>query len=242
MGIKMTEEQYSRSEWLLGEGATDILRQASVAVFGLGGVGSYLVEALARMGVGKLTLIDRDTYSESNLNRQLYALKSTVGQSKVEAARMRIADIEPRTEVFAFSTFVLPENISDFDFSSFDYVADAIDTVSAKIAIIKAAKAAGTPIISAMGAGNKLDPTAFRVADIEKTRVCPLARVVRSELKRAGVRGVKVVYSEEEPRRALYTDKESGKPLPASCSFVPSVMGLIMAGEIIKDIVRQKNE
>ncbi len=234
----MTEEQYSRSEWLLGAGATEKLHRAHVAVFGLGGVGSYLVEALARMGVGRLTLIDRDTYSESNLNRQLYALKSTVGKSKVEVARLHIAEIEPRTEVFTHKTFVLPENISDFDFAAFDYVADAIDTVSAKLAIIKAAKAANKPIISAMGAGNKLDPTAFRVADIEKTRVCPLARVMRGELRRAGICGVKVVYSEEEPRPARYTDPESGKPLPASCSFVPSVMGLIMAGEIIKDLVK----
>ncbi len=238
MVIKMIEEQYSRSEWLLGEGATERLRHAHVAVFGLGGVGSYLTEALARMGVGRLTLIDRDEYSESNLNRQLYALKSTVGRRKVDVARERIAEIEPRTDVIARPVFVLPENIGEFDFSSFDYVADAIDTVSAKLAIIKAAKAAGVPVISAMGAGNKLDPTAFRVADIEKTRVCPLARVMRTELRRAGIGGVRVVYSEEEPRDARYTDPESGKPLPASCSFVPSVMGLIMAGEIIKELVK----
>ncbi len=237
---KMTEEQYSRSEWLFGEGTTDILRASHVAVFGLGGVGSYLVEALARMGVGTLTLIDRDTYSESNLNRQLYALKSTVGQHKVDVARAHILDIEPRTSVFVHPTFVLPENISTFDFSSFDYVADAIDTISAKIAIIKAAKNANIPVISAMGAGNKTDATAFRVADIEKTRVCPLARVMRTKLRREGIRGVKVVYSEEEPRPALYTDAESGKPLPSSCSFVPSVMGLIMAGEIIKDLIQKR--
>lgn len=234
----MTEEQYSRSEWLLGEGATERLRGAHVAVFGLGGVGSYLVEALSRMGVGTLTLIDSDEVAKSNLNRQLYALQSTLGKRKVDAARERIADIEPRTVVITHPTFVLPENISEFDFSAFDYVADAIDTVSAKLAIIKAARAANTPVISAMGAGNKLDPTAFRVADIEKTKMCPLARVMRNELRRAGIRGVRVVYSEEEPRPARYTDSESGKPLPASCSFVPSVMGLIMAGEIIKNLTK----
>jgi len=234
----MTDEQYSRSEWLLGEGATERLRGAHVAVFGLGGVGSYLAEALARMGVGTLTLVDGDEVAESNLNRQLYALQSTLGKRKVDAARERIADIEPRTRVFTYPTFVLPENISEFDFSAFDYVADAIDTVSAKLAIIKAAREAGVPVISAMGAGNKLDPTAFRVADIEKTKMCPLARVMRNELRRAGIKGVRVVYSEEEPRPARYTDPESGKPLPASCSFVPSVMGLIMAGEIIKDLTK----
>jgi tRNA A37 threonylcarbamoyladenosine dehydratase len=232
------EEQYSRSEHLLGEGSTNILRQAHVAVFGLGGVGSYLVEALARMGVGELTLVDRDAYSESNLNRQLYATRSTVGRSKAEVAKERIAEIEPRTVVHTVSAFVLPENIGDYDFSSFDYVADAIDTVSAKLALAKAAHENGVPIISAMGAGGKLDPTAFRVADIAKTKVCPLARVMRSELRRMGIHHMKVVYSEEEPHKTNLTDEESGKPIPASCSFVPSVMGLIMAGEIIKDLLR----
>ena len=231
-------EQYSRGEWLLGEGTTARLRQKHVAVFGLGGVGSYIVEALARMGIGKLTLIDRDVYSLSNLNRQLFALRSTLGQPKIRAAQERIADIDPSITVYTRSLFVLPENIREISFADFDYVADAVDTVSAKIAIIEAAKAAGVPVISAMGAGNKLDPTAFRVADIEKTRVCPLARIVRNELRRRGIRGVKTVYSEEEAQKPRYTDPESGKPLPASCSFVPSVMGLIMAGEIIKDLTK----
>jgi len=233
----MTEMQYSRSDLLLGEGATDRLKEAHIAVFGIGGVGSYLVEALVRMGIGEITLIDGDKYSLSNLNRQLYATQKTVGEDKVTAAAARIAEISPHIKVHTHAQFVLPENISDYDFSAFDYVADAIDTVSAKLAIIKAAHAAKTPVISAMGAGNKLDPTAFRVADISKTAVCPLARVMRQELRRSGIQHVKVVYSEEEPRKSALTDPESGKAIPGSCSFVPSVVGLIMAGEIVKDIV-----
>lgn len=233
----MSNERYARNEALFGEHSTQILRQAHVAVFGLGGVGSYTVEALARMGVGSLTLIDADIYTESNLNRQLYATQKTLGKSKVDAAKERIAEINPEITVYTLSLFVTPESVLSFDMSRFDYVADAIDTVSAKLALIKAAKAASTPIISAMGAGNKTDPTLFRVADISKTKVCPLARVIRNELRRAGISHVKVVYSEEEAKAGAGIDTESGKPIPASCSFVPSVMGLIIAGEIVKDLL-----
>ena len=231
----MAEERFSRTEALLGEGATDRLRDLHVAVFGLGGVGSFLTEALARMGVGKLTLIDKDVYTESNLNRQLYALPSTVGRKKTEVAAERVREIDPSISVTVLDTFVLPEYVPSLPIDGVDYIADAIDTVSAKIALAFYAKEKGIPIISAMGAGNKLDPTAFRVADIEKTKGCPLARVIRTELKKRGGCPLKVVYSEEVPRKSTLTDVESGKAVPGSCSFVPSVAGLIMAGEIIKD-------
>ena len=235
----MTEERFSRSEALLGTGATKRLRNAHVAVFGLGGVGSFLVEALARMGVGELTLIDKDVYTESNLNRQLYALPSTVGRTKTEVAAARIGEIDPAIRVNICETFVLPENIASLPLSGVGYIADAIDTVSAKIALALYAKEKNVSIISAMGAGNKLDPTAFRVADIEKTKGCPLARVIRTELKKRGGCPLKVVYSEEPPRKSGLTDAESGKSVPGSCSFVPSVVGLIMAGEIVKDLLKE---
>ncbi|MBO5755074.1 MAG: tRNA threonylcarbamoyladenosine dehydratase [Clostridia bacterium] len=234
----MTEERFSRSEALLGEGATERLRGRHVAVFGLGGVGSYLVEALARMGVGHLTLIDKDVYTESNLNRQLYALPSTLGRKKTEVAAERVAAIDPAIEVTTCDTFVLPETLASLPIEGADYLADAIDTVSAKIALALYAKENNVPVLSAMGAGNKLDPTAFRIADIEKTKGCPLARVIRTELKKRGGCPLKVVYSEETPAKSKLIDAESGKPAPASCSFVPSVVGLIMAGEIIKDLLK----
>ncbi len=234
----MTTKRYVRSEALLGDGSTSRLQRAHVAVFGLGGVGSYTVEALARTGVGKLTLIDSDTYTESNLNRQLFATLRTLGCAKVDAAKERIIEIDPDTTVNTHRLFLTPENLSDIDLDAFDYIADAIDTVSAKLALIKAAHAKNIPIISAMGAGNKLDPTLFRVADISKTRVCPLARAVRTGLRRAGILHTKVVYSEEEPREGIGMDATSGRLIPASCSFVPSVMGLIMAGEIVKDLLK----
>ena len=234
----MKEERYSRSEALLGEGSTDVLKKAHVAVFGLGGVGSYLVEALARMGVGELTLVDGDAYTESNLNRQLFATMKTLGTTKTEAAAARIAEIDPRIKVHVKSIFVTKENANDLLSGDIDYIADAIDTVSAKLALVKAANERRIPIISAMGAGNKTDPTLFRVADISKTKVCPLARVMRTELRRMGILHLKTVYSEEEPAHALGIDEESGKPIPSSASFVPSVMGLIMAGETIKDILK----
>ena len=234
-----TEERFSRSEALLGSGATARLRQAHVVVLGLGGVGSYLTEALARMGVGRLTLIDKDVYTESNLNRQLYALPSTLGRKKSEVAAERVKAIDPAIEVATCDAFVLPETLSSIPIDGADYLADAIDTVSTKIALALYAKERNIPLLSAMGAGNKLDPTAFRVADIEKTKGCPLARVIRTELKKRGGCPLKVVYSEEPPQKSNFVDEETGKPAPASCSFVPSVVGLIMAGEIIKDLLKQ---
>lgn len=234
----MDPEQYSRSDALFGAGATASLRQKHVAVFGLGGVGSYLVEALARMGVGRLTLVDRDEYTISNCNRQLYALPSTVGRAKVDVAKERVALIDAEIRVDVKRVFVLPETVGDFDFSSFDYVADAIDTVSAKLALAEAAKKAGVPIVMAMGAGNKCDPTRFRVSDIAETKVCPLARVIRTECNKRGLCGIKAVWSDEPPHASsLPADPETGKSVPASCSFVPSVVGLIMAGEIVKDLL-----
>ena len=207
-----------------------------VAVFGIGGVGGYVVEALARSGVGTLDLIDNDTVSESNLNRQIVALHSTIGRLKTEVAAERVKDINPDITVNVHNLFYLPETKTQFDFSAYDYVVDAIDTVSGKLALIEQAKGSNTPVISSMGAGNKLDPTAFEVADIAKTSVCPLARVMRRELKKRGIEQLKVVYSKEEPLPTLLKDKDSGKPIPGSVAFVPSVVGLIIAGEVIKDL------
>lgn len=232
-------EQYARTEMLIGKAGVAKLRNARVAVFGIGGVGGHAVEALARSGVGALDLIDNDTVGESNINRQIVALHSTVGRRKTEVMAERIKDIDPHIAVTEHNLFFLPETAEALDFTKYDYVVDAIDTVSGKLALIEKAKAAGVPVISAMGAGNKLDPTAFAVADIEKTSVCPLARVMRRELKKRGVRGVKVVYSKEEPI-APQTDEKTanGKPVPASIAFAPSVMGLIVASEVIKDLIK----
>ena len=231
----MSIERYARSEALFGDGSTALLKRAHVAVFGLGGVGSYTVEALARMGIGSLTLIDGDAYSESNLNRQLFATEKTLGMPKPEAAMARVGEVNSSVKVFTRSLFVTPENLSSIDFSAFDYVVDAIDAVSAKIAIIKRASETDIPVISAMGAGNKTDPTLFRVADISKTKVCPLARAVRNGLRREGILHAKVVYSEEAPVNITAAEDRT----PASASFVPSVMGLIMAGEVIKDLLKK---
>lgn len=225
-------ELYQRTQSLIGIEAIEKLKKSHVAVFGLGGVGGYTVEALARAGVGKLTLIDNDTVNESNLNRQIVALRSTVGLKKTEAFEMRIRDINPEAVVFKKDIFFLPETKNEIDFSSFDYVVDAIDTVSGKIAIIEKCKEADIPVISSMGTGNKLDPTAFKVADISKTSTCPLARVMRYELKKRCIKNVKVLYSTEEP--VIH-----GNRIPASISFVPSVAGLIIAGEVIKDIIKK---
>lgn len=225
---------------LLGSECMEKLRHARVAVFGIGGVGGYVVEALARAGIGALDLIDNDTVAESNINRQIIATHKTIGRYKVDVAKDRVAEINPECEVRVYKSFYLPENSDDFDFSQYDYVADAIDTVAGKIALAEAAERACVPIISAMGAGNKLNPTGFEVADIYKTSVCPLAKVMRKELKKRGVRGLKVVYSKEEPIRPSETDEKTGKRQTAgSVSFVPSVVGLIMAGEIIKNIGAQ---
>ena len=222
------DNQFQRIEMLLGGEAVDRLQQARVAVFGVGGVGGFVCEALARSGVGRIGIVDKDVVDVTNINRQIIALHSTVGRPKVEVMRERIASINPKCEVDVFQQFILRDNIDEFPWEDYDYVVDAVDTVTAKIAIIEKAKEHGLYVISAMGAGNKLDPTKFKVADIEKTKVDPLARVMRRELKQRGIRNVKVVYSEEEPKVRLET--------PGSIAFVPSVMGLIIAGEVIKDI------
>ena len=230
-------EEYTRTAYVLGENAIEKLSGARVAVFGVGGVGGYVCESLARSGVGNIDIFDKDIVSLSNINRQIIALHSTVGRSKVEVMKERILDINPDCNVNAYEVFYLPENADEYDLSKYDYIVDAVDTVSAKLEIISRAKALGVQIISAMGAGNKTDPTAFRVADIQKTEGCPLARVMRRELKKRGISKLKVVYSPEEPIKNPYFDPESGKNLPGSLSFVPSVMGLIMSGEVIKDLI-----
>lgn len=236
-------ERFSRTELLFGEEAMKRLYSARVAVFGVGGVGGYAVEALARSGIGAIDLIDNDTISESNLNRQIIALKSTIGQYKADAAKARIAEINPECEVTAHKIFFMPDTADKLDFSRYDYVIDAIDTVTGKIEIIMRAKAVGVPVISSMGAGNKLDPTAFEVADIYKTSVCPLARVMRREMKKRGVTPFKVVYSREEAIRPIGTASQpSGKPVPGSNAFVPSAAGLIIASEVIKDLAFGQRE
>lgn len=240
-------DQYSRTRLLLGQDGLNKLRKARVALFGLGGVGGYTAEALARAGIGAIDLIDDDEINTTNLNRQLLALHSTIGLSKVDAAASRIADIDPTITVRTHKTFYLPETADQFDFSQYDYVIDAIDTVTGKLALIAQAKEAGVPVISCMGTGNKLDPTGFRVADISKTSGCALARIMRKECGKRGLKGVKVVYSEELPLDPQ-TDGEDIEPqregssrrsTPGSVSFVPAVAGLIMAGEVIKDLCRE---
>ncbi len=239
-------EQYSRTEFLLGKPAMEKLKNARVAVFGLGGVGGYCVEALSRSGIGALDLIDHDCISLTNLNRQLLATRDTVGRPKAQVAAERVHSIDPTIQVNVMQTFFGPDTMDSFDFSSYSYVVDAIDTVTGKMALITAAKAAGTPIICAMGAGNKLDPTAFQVADIYKTDVCPLARIVRKECRKRGIDRLKVVYSREEPiattlppEHPAWAELPQGRnALPGSCAFVPSVMGLILAGEVIKDLTK----
>lgn len=235
------KEEFLRTAMLLGGSAVEKLKNCRVAVFGVGGVGGYVAEALARSGVGALDFIDNDIIAASNINRQIIALHSTVGKSKVEVAKERVADINPDCRVRARQVFFSPETQGEFDFAAYDYVVDAIDCVTGKIALVECARAAGVPIISSMGTGNKLDPTKFEVADIYSTAVCPLARVMRRELKKRGVPALKVVYSREEPRAAetqLPPEYASNKPIPASCAFVPSVAGLIIAGEVIKDLTR----
>lgn len=232
-------ETLSRTEALIGERAIEKLKNARIAIFGVGGVGGYVAEGLARCGVGTIDLIDSDRVSPSNINRQIVALHSTLGRYKTEVMAERIYDINPSAKVNVFNIFYLPETADTFDFQNYDYVVDAVDTVSAKLSIIERAHALGIPVISAMGAGNKLDPTAFEVTDIYKTSVCPLAKVMRRELKKRGVEKLKVVYSKEEPKCDGILDEESGKKSPASISFVPSVSGLILAGEVIKDLINK---
>lgn len=234
---------FSRTQMIFGEEAMQRLYGARVAVFGVGGVGGHVVEALARSGVGAIDLIDDDTVNLTNLNRQIIALRSTLGQYKVDAAKARILDVNPDCKVTAHRMFFTPETADAIDFTQYDYVVDAIDTVSGKLEIIVRCKNAGVPVISCMGAGNKLDPTAFEVTDITKTSVCPLARVMRRELKKRGVEHLKVVYSRETaltplPDPDAVQDAGTRRSVPASNAFVPAVAGLIAAGEVIKDIVK----
>ena len=232
-------EKFSRTQMLIGQEAQQKIADSYVAVFGIGGVGGFVCEALARAGVGKFDLIDNDTVSESNINRQIIALTSTVGEDKTQLMKERILDINPGAKVNCINKFVLPENIDEFDFSAYDYIIDAIDTVSGKLAIIEKAYVLGKPVISSMGTGNKLDPTKFQIADINKTSVCPLARVMRYELKKRGVKKLKVLYSTEEPVKPKFEQmNEKGKAIPGSVSFVPSVAGLIIGGEVIKDLMK----
>ena len=248
--------QFSRTELLLGKEAMDKLENARVAVFGIGGVGGYVCEALVRSGVGAFDLIDDDKVCLTNLNRQIIATRKTVGQYKTEVMRDRILDINPKADVRIHNCFYLPENADEFPFEEYDYVVDAVDTVTAKIELIMRAKETGTPVISSMGAGNKLDASAFRVADIYKTKVCPLAKVMRRELKKRGVKKLKVVYSEEQPIRPIEDMAIScrshcicppgaahkcteRRDIPGSVAFVPSVAGLIIAGEVIKDLTAE---
>ena len=234
------DNRFQRTELLLGEEAMRRLAKARVAVFGVGGVGGFAVEALARSGVGRLDLIDSDRVDLTNINRQIIATSDTVGEYKVDAAKARVLSINPECIVNTHRVFFLPETASGFDLSVYDYIIDAVDTVSAKLELALGAQKANTPIISAMGAGNKLDPTAFEVCDISKTSVCPLARVMRAECKKRGIKKLKVVYSKEQPTRPVSKvdpDNPNRRDTPASISFVPSVVGLIIAGEVVKDIV-----
>ena len=237
-------DQFSRTELLLGKSAMERLAKCRVAVFGIGGVGGYVCEALARSGVGALDLIDDDKVALSNINRQIIATTKTVGEYKTDVMKARILEINPEAEVNTYRCFFLPENASDFPFDKYDYVVDAIDTVTAKIELVMQCQNAGVPIMSSMGAGNKLDPTKFRVADIYKTQMDPLAKVMRRELKKRGIKKLKVVYSEEEPviqaedATAVQADRPGSKRrgIPGSTAYVPSVAGLIIAGEVIKDL------
>ena len=233
-------EQFLRTEMLLGSEALTRLQSARVAVFGLGGVGGYVVEALARSGVGSLDLIDSDTVSVSNLNRQILATHSTVGMLKVDAARNRVLDINPACNVKTWPVFYTPDTADSFDFTQYDYIVDAIDTVTGKLALVERAKAAGTPIICCMGTGNKLDASAFQVADISKTTMCPLARVMRKELTKRGIRHLKVVYSQEETLTPTGWEEEAAalgkRQIPGSVAFVPGAAGLLLAGEVVRDL------
>ncbi len=233
-------EFFSRTEMLIGKDALEKLKNSRVAVFGVGGVGGYVVEALARSGVGNIDLIDCDTVSESNVNRQIIATHKTIGKQKTDVAKQRILEINPLAKVNIFNIFILPENINEFDFSCYDYIVDAIDTVSGKIAIIEQCNTLNIPVISSMGTGNKLDPTKFEITDIYKTSVCPLARVMRTEMKKRGIKKLKVLYSKEQPIKPENPQtNENGKAIPGSISFVPSVAGLIIGGEVIKDLIKK---
>lgn len=233
--------QFSRTELLLGANSTRCLKSAKIAVFGVGGVGGYAVEALARAGVGAFELFDHDTISITNLNRQIIALHSTIGRKKVDVISERILDINPDCLVIAHDVFYSLENADEYKLSGFDYIVDAIDSVASKICLIERASAAKTPIISAMGAGNKLNPMGFEVSDIYKTSVCPLARAIRAELKKRGIKNLKVVYSREQPLRPNYDKSDEGEAFgrmpPGSMPFVPPAAGLLIASEVIKDLL-----
>lgn len=246
--------QFSRTQLLIGEEGIDKLKNSRVAVFGIGGVGGYTVEALARSGIGTIDLIDDDRICLTNINRQIHATRKTIGKYKVDAAQERILEINPKAVVNKYKTFFLPQNSHEFDFEAFDYVVDAIDTVTGKVALIEKCKEFNVPVISSMGAGNKMNPAAFEVADIYETSVCPLAKVMRRELKKRGIKDVKVVYSKEKPLTPLEDDEISCKEhcicppgtvrnctvrrqIPGSNAFVPSVVGLIIAGEVVKDLI-----
>ncbi len=240
----MEDNQFSRTQLMLGAEAMDKLKGSRVAVFGVGGVGGYTAEALARSGIGEIDVIDNDTVCLTNLNRQIIATHSTLGMLKVDAAEARLLDINPDIRVNTHNVFFTADNADKFDFSKYDYIVDAIDTVSAKIELVMQADRAGVPIISSMGAGNKLDPTRVEVSDIYRTSVCPLARVMRRELKKRSIERLKVVYSKEEPFKASAANCENAngkKQIPASIAFVPSVAGLIIAGEVIKDLTMNKD-
>ena len=225
------ENQFSRTETLIGTEALKKLANSRVAVFGIGGVGGYVVEALARAGVGALDLVDNDEVNITNINRQIIALHSTVGKSKVEVAKERVLDINPRVNIKTYKTFFMPETSDEFDFSQYDYVVDAIDTVTGKIELVMKSQEVNVPIISCLGTGNKMHPEMFEITDIYKTSVCPLAKVMRAELKKRGVKKLKVLYSKETPI------KQEGQRIPASISFTPPVAGLIIAGEVVRDLM-----
>lgn len=235
-------KQFDRTKRLLGKEAMEKLKNARVAVFGIGGVGGHAADALVRSGVGAIDIVDSDVVAESNINRQLIATTKTIGRKKVEVMQEHLLEINPQVQIYAHECFFLPETQEQFDFTKYDYVIDAVDTVTAKLALVEACQTAGVPIISSMGAGNKLDPTAFEVADIYKTSVCPLAKVMRRELKKRNIKHLKVVYSKEEPLEPIADETfvsdevRARRATPGSIAFVPSVAGLILAGEVVKDL------
>lgn len=234
------ETIFSRSELLFGSENMKKLNNSHVAVFGIGGVGGHTAEALVRSGVGEITLVDSDNISPTNLNRQIFATRKTIGMPKVDAAEERLKEINPKVKIVKKQIFFLSENEDEFDFNEYDYVVDAVDTVSAKIALAVKANESNTPIISSMGAGNKLDASAFKVSDIYKTSVCPLAKVMRRELKKRGIKKLKCVYSEEQPIVPLESNEKTNKrQVPGSTAFVPAVAGLIIAGEVVKDLIKE---
>ena len=236
------DPQFSRTQILLGDEAMEKLQRARVAVFGIGGVGGYTAEALVRSGIGSIDLIDPDDVSVTNINRQLFATHSNVGKPKVEVARERLLDINPNAQITLHPVFYTPETADQFDFSQYDYIVDAIDTVTGKLCLAERAFAAGVPIISCMGAGNKLNGTAFQVADISKTTICPLARVMRKELKKRGINHMKVVYTTEEAIKPVGAEEEAAaigkRQIPGSVSYIPGIAGLLLAGEVIQDLIK----